>query len=54
MYTQMALVNKTAVDKIREFEHLVAARPELLESVLFCTDKRVWESASGSINSLYG
>ena len=34
MYTQLALVNKTAVNKITEFEQLVVSRPELLQKCI--------------------
>ena len=34
LYTQLALVNKTAVNKIEEFEQLVASRPELLRKCI--------------------
>lgn len=45
MYTQLALVNKTAVDKIREFEHLVAARPELLEKCIIFVQTKEYGKA---------
>lgn len=36
MYTQLALVNKTAINKIGEFEQLISSRPELLQkSIIF-------------------
>lgn len=31
MFTQLALVNKTAVNKLEEFESLISQRPELLQ-----------------------
>lgn len=34
MFTQLALVNKTAINKIEEFEHFIATRPELLEKCI--------------------
>lgn len=34
MYTQLALVNKTAINKIDEFEQLISARPELLQKCI--------------------
>lgn len=34
MYTQLALVNKLAVDKINQFETLISQRPELLEKCI--------------------
>ena len=45
MYTQLALVNKTAVDKIREFKHLVAARPELLEKCIIFVQTKEYGKA---------
>lgn len=36
MFTQLSLVNKTAIDKINEFESFIASRPELLKkSIIF-------------------
>lgn len=36
MFTQLSLVNKTAINKIEEFETLISKRPELLEkSIIF-------------------
>lgn len=36
MFTQLSLVNKTAINKIEEFEALISKRPELLEkSIIF-------------------
>lgn len=36
LYTQLSLVNKTAVDKIEEFEDFISKQPELLEkSIIF-------------------
>lgn len=34
MYTQLALVNKTAINKIDEFEQLISSRPELLQKCI--------------------
>lgn len=34
MYTQLALVNKTAVNKLVEFESLISQRPELLQKCI--------------------
>ena len=34
MYTQLALVNKTAISKIDKFEQLVSSRPELLQKCI--------------------
>lgn len=34
MYTQLALVNKTAIKKIEEFEQLILSRPELLQKCI--------------------
>lgn len=34
MYTQLSLVNKTAINKIDEFEGLISERPELLEKCI--------------------
>jgi superfamily II DNA or RNA helicase len=34
MFTQLSLVNKTAIDKIKEFERLVSQRPELLKKCI--------------------
>lgn len=34
MFTQLALVNKTAIDKIDEFEKLISSRPELLQKCI--------------------
>lgn len=34
MYTQLALVNKTAINKIDEFEQLISLRPELLQKCI--------------------
>ena len=34
MYTQLALVNKTAINKIEKFEQLIASRPELLKKCI--------------------
>ena len=34
MFTQLALVNKTAINKIEEFERFIAPRPELLEKCI--------------------
>lgn len=34
MYTQLALVNKTAINKIDEFEKLISSRPELLQKCI--------------------
>ena len=34
MYTQLALVNKTAINKIDEFEQLISSRPELLRKCI--------------------
>lgn len=34
MFTQLALVNKTAVNKLEEFENLISQRPELLQKCI--------------------
>lgn len=34
MYTQLALVNKTAINKIDEFEQVISSRPELLQKCI--------------------
>ena len=34
MFTQLALVNKTAVNKLEEFESLISQRPELLQKCI--------------------
>lgn len=34
MYTQLALVNKTAINKIDEFEQLISSKPELLQKCI--------------------
>lgn len=34
MYTQLALVNKTAINKIKEFERLLATRPEFVQKCI--------------------
>lgn len=34
MYTQLALVNKTAINKIKEFERLLVTRPELVQKCI--------------------
>ena len=34
MYTQLAMVNKTAINKIDKFEQLISARPELLQKCI--------------------
>lgn len=40
MYTQLALVNKTAINKIDEFEQLISLKPELLQkSIIFVQTK---------------
>lgn len=34
VFTQLALVNKTAVNKLEEFESLISQRPELLQKCM--------------------
>lgn len=57
MFTQLALVNKTAVNKLEEFESLISQRPELLQKCIIFVQTmeygaKLQEILSGTVTNI--